>query len=160
MPAPPSTRTIMAGTVTLPLEFLSQLLSGGFSAALAATWEALGVPDCHDANSGELAGYTGRLMMVDREAGVRASAAKAFFYPVSGRPNLRLIQGTARAQLTMGGEYSSKDTGSQWCQLSGWQGKHSKHHEQPIWRSHHSSRSIGNASYSGGVGSWKPGSPG
>ena len=82
--------------------FPSQLLSGDFSASLAATWEALGVSACHDANGGKVEGYTVRPMMVDRESGVRESAAKAFFYPIADRPNLRLIQGTALNLLWTG----------------------------------------------------------
>ncbi|KAL8827643.1 MAG: hypothetical protein Q9170_006935 [Blastenia crenularia] len=73
----------------------SELLTGNLLSTLAATWEALGVSVCQDANGGKVEGYTVRPMMVDREAGLRASAATAFYYPISNRPNLSLVRGTA-----------------------------------------------------------------
>ena len=77
------------------VSYPSQLLTGNFSSTLAAIWEALGVSVCQDANGGNVEGYTVRPMMVDRESGLRASAATAFYYPITDRANLSLIQGTA-----------------------------------------------------------------
>jgi choline dehydrogenase len=77
------------------VSFPDQLLTGDLCSTLATTWEALGVKSRPDANGGKVQGYTVRPMMVDRESGVRASAATAFYYPISERPNVRLIQGTA-----------------------------------------------------------------
>lgn len=84
------------------VSYPSQLLIGNFSSTLAATWEALGVSVCQDANGGKVEGYTVRPMMVDRESGLRASAATAFYYPITDRPNLSLIRGTALNLLWIG----------------------------------------------------------
>ena len=84
------------------VSFPSQLLTGNFSSTLAATWEASGVSVCQDANGGKVEGYVVRPMMVDRESGLRASAATAFYYPISDRPNLSLIRGTALNLLWSG----------------------------------------------------------
>jgi choline dehydrogenase len=64
----------------------SQLLTGKLWTTLVATWETLGVSVCEDANGGKVEGFTVRPMMVDRESGLRASAATAFYYPISDRP--------------------------------------------------------------------------
>ena len=87
-----------------------QLLKGNFSSTLAATWEALGVSVCQDANGGKVEGYTVRPMMVDRESGLRASAATAFYYPITDRPNLSLIRGTALNLLWIGHSRGEKQT--------------------------------------------------
>ena len=50
---------------------------------------------CQYANGGKVDGFTVRPMMIDGESSCRASAATAFYYPVSGRSNLRLIRGSA-----------------------------------------------------------------
>ncbi|KAF2971284.1 hypothetical protein GQX73_g2276 [Xylaria multiplex] len=76
-----------------------QLLTGSFYSTLAATWECLGVPICQDANGGKVEGFTVRPMMIDRESSIRASAAKAFYYPIAERSNLHLIRGTALSLL-------------------------------------------------------------
>ncbi len=77
------------------VSYPNQLLQGDLSHTLAATWKTLGVSVRKDANGGIVQGYTVRPMMVDKESGARASAATAFYYPVSERSNLSLIQGTA-----------------------------------------------------------------
>lgn len=71
----------------------SQLLTGNLWSTLAATWKTLGASACEDGNGGKLEGYTVRPMMVDRESSLRASAATAFYYPISDRPNICLLQG-------------------------------------------------------------------
>lgn len=94
------------------VSYPSQRLTGDFSSTLAATWEALGVSVCQDANGGNVEGYTLRPMMVDRESGRRASAAEAIYYPVADRPNLRLIQGTALNLLWIGRAQGEKQAAS------------------------------------------------
>ncbi|KAF2117650.1 GMC oxidoreductase [Lophiotrema nucula] len=93
----------------------SQLLTGNLSPTLAATWEILGVSVCQDANGGKVEGYTVRPMMVDRESGLRASAATAFYYPISDRPNLKLMRGTALHLLWI---EHAREAGSQCIMLN------------------------------------------
>ena len=57
----------MAEAVRLQVSHPSQLLTADFSPNLAATWKALGVSVCPDANGGKVEGYTVRSMMVDKE---------------------------------------------------------------------------------------------
>lgn len=63
-------------------------------ASVAKTWEKLLISTKADANGGNVAGFTVRPMTIDRDAGVRESAAKAFYYPIESRKNLRLVRGT------------------------------------------------------------------
>lgn len=82
----------MTGDVVV--SYPTQMPTGSLSSTLAKTWESLGVSTRSDANGGRVEGYTVRPMMIDRDSGVRASAAVAFYYPVSDRKNLQLVQGT------------------------------------------------------------------
>ncbi len=87
---------------SLRVGYLFELLNGTFYRTVAQTWEAMGYPRTGDANGGSVRGFTVRPMMVDRDAGTRASAAKAFYYPVDGRPNLKLVRGVVTNVLWSG----------------------------------------------------------
>jgi choline dehydrogenase len=82
----------MTGDVAV--SYPTQTPTGTLSSNLAKTWGSLGVSNRSDANGGRVEAYTVRPMMIDRDSGVRASAAIAFYYPVSDRKNLQLVQCT------------------------------------------------------------------
>ncbi|KAI0194228.1 hypothetical protein F4808DRAFT_474860 [Astrocystis sublimbata] len=95
------------------------LLTGSFYSALASTWEALNVQKCADANGGKVRGFTVRPMMIDRDSTRRESAATAFYYPVAGRPNLRLVRGTALNLVWNEGSVGAKEVATSVRYLDG-----------------------------------------
>lgn len=106
----------------LAVSYPTQLPTGHLSSALADTWETLGVPTRSDANGGMVEGYTTRPMMIDSKSGVRASAAVAFYYPISDRKNLSLIQGTV-LNLTWGDRTEEDSLSADGCQYRDGDGK-------------------------------------
>ena len=95
--------------------YLFSLLNGSFHETVASTWSRLGYSKAVDANGGNLNGVDLWPMTVDRDANVRDSAARAFYYPIDRRPNLRIVNGTvtkmiwgpssAHGQVATGVEY-------------------------------------------------------
>jgi len=70
-----------------------------FYGIMKDTWASINVRSRIDANGGTLGGFTVRPWTVDVKRGTRESAATAFYYPVAGRPNLRVLQGTVTKLL-------------------------------------------------------------
>lgn len=68
--------------------------NASFHEIVQDTWENLGYPVNPDVNSGDTRGFDVYPMTVDREANLRWDSARAFYYPVEGRPNLKVLQGT------------------------------------------------------------------
>jgi choline dehydrogenase-like flavoprotein len=70
------------------------LLNSSLFATDKATWGVLGIPPTSDFNGGHVRGYALWQSTVDRDANVREDAARAYYYPVQGRPNLEVFLNT------------------------------------------------------------------
>lgn len=79
--------------------FLPELSNGTFYQVARDTWDALGYPKIRDVNGGSVRGFDVWPMTVDRDADVREDAARAYYWPVADRPNLKLIEGTVTRLL-------------------------------------------------------------
>ncbi|KAI1384855.1 putative GMC oxidoreductase [Hypoxylon trugodes] len=75
--------------------FPFELLNGSFHEIAQQSWESLGYPLNPDVNGGETRGFAFWPQTLDRNADIREDAARAFYYPVEQRPNLKIIKGTA-----------------------------------------------------------------
>ncbi|ROV99103.1 hypothetical protein VMCG_06609 [Cytospora schulzeri] len=62
---------------------------------LRKTWENLSYPLNPDVNSGDTRGVDVWPQTIQRDLGLRWDAARAYYYPVEGRNNLKLLKGTA-----------------------------------------------------------------
>ncbi|KAG8166266.1 hypothetical protein KVR01_004818 [Diaporthe batatas] len=69
--------------------------NGSFPGIVQTTWESLGYPLNPDVNSGDTRGFDVWPMTIDRNPDLRWDSARAYYYPVEGRANLVLFQGTA-----------------------------------------------------------------
>lgn len=107
------------GAVTTAFPF--ELLNGTFHELVQQSWENLGYPLNPDVNGGETRGFDVWPQTLNRDAGVRQDAARAYYYPVEQRPNLKIIKGTVtkitwadivesgRPLLANGVEYQTPD---------------------------------------------------
>lgn len=67
------------------------LLNGSFHTIFENTWQALDLPHNADVNGGSVRGFTIWQSTLDMAANVREDAARAYYYPVQGRPNLHVF---------------------------------------------------------------------
>ncbi|KAL7626789.1 hypothetical protein AAE478_003563 [Parahypoxylon ruwenzoriense] len=74
--------------------FPFQLDNGSLHELVQQAWENLGYPLNVDVNSGETRGFGIWPQTLDRDASIREDAARAYYYPVEQRPNLKIIKGT------------------------------------------------------------------
>lgn len=58
------------------------------------TWQNIGYSVNPDVNSGDTRGFNVNPMTVDRDEGIRWDAARAYYYPVENRANLKVLHGT------------------------------------------------------------------
>lgn len=89
--------------------FPFQLFNGSLHEVAEQTWENLGYPLNPDVNSGETRGFSIWPQTLDRDANVREDAARAYYYPVEQRPNLKIIKGTV-TKLTWADPSTNSDT--------------------------------------------------
>ncbi|KAI8962822.1 putative GMC oxidoreductase [Daldinia sp. FL1419] len=75
--------------------FPFRLINGSFYELAQQTWESLGYPLNQDVNSGETRGFGVWPQTLDRDQNIREDAARAFYYPIEKRPNLKVIKGIA-----------------------------------------------------------------
>ncbi|OTB10837.1 putative GMC oxidoreductase [Daldinia sp. EC12] len=73
--------------------FPFRLLNGSFYELVQQSWENLGYLLNPDVNSGETRGFDVWPQTLDRDANVREDAARAYYYPIEQRPNLKIIKG-------------------------------------------------------------------
>ncbi|KAI8953718.1 GMC oxidoreductase [Xylaria longipes] len=73
-----------------------QVENGSFYDSARYTCKSLGFALNQDLNSGETRGYGAYPQTLDRDANVRESSARAYYEPIDGRPNLRVIKGTVK----------------------------------------------------------------
>jgi choline dehydrogenase len=76
--------------------FLTALPNGSLHSVVEQTWSNLGLAQIRDVNGGSTRGFDVWPMTVDPDQNLRWDAARAFYWPVSGRQNLKLVKGTAR----------------------------------------------------------------
>ncbi|KAI1213531.1 putative GMC oxidoreductase [Annulohypoxylon truncatum] len=74
--------------------FPFELLNGSFHELAREAWQKLGYPLNPDVNSGETRGFDVWPQTLDRDADIREDAARAYYYPIEQRPNLKIIKGT------------------------------------------------------------------
>lgn len=79
----------------LHVGFRYSLPNGSFYPITRETWANLGYSDIPDVNAGNTRGFDVYPMTIDRDTDLRWDAARAYYYPVEGRTNLHIIQGTA-----------------------------------------------------------------
>lgn len=75
----------------LNVGYAYDLINGSIQAEVAASWKAVGVKHNRDINGGFMDGYTVAQSTLDREENVREDAARAYYYPVEKRGNLKLF---------------------------------------------------------------------
>ncbi|KAI2468587.1 putative GMC oxidoreductase [Annulohypoxylon bovei var. microspora] len=75
--------------------FPFELLNGTFYNLAQEAWQTLGYPLNLDFNSGVTRGFGVWPQTLDRDANIREDAARAYYYPIEQRPNLKIIKGTA-----------------------------------------------------------------
>ncbi|KUI56210.1 Glucose oxidase [Cytospora mali] len=71
------------------------LANGSFHGVVQDTWGNMGYPENSDVNSGVTRGFDVWPQTIDRDLDLRWDAARAYFYPVEDRANLRILRGTA-----------------------------------------------------------------
>ncbi|KAF4201756.1 hypothetical protein CNMCM8927_001085 [Aspergillus lentulus] len=79
--------------------FSMELSTAGFWERVRDAWGRLGVRWNKDPNEGSVEGVSVWPQTIDCQEDVRCSSAKAFYYPVDGRENLRVVRGTVRRIL-------------------------------------------------------------
>jgi choline dehydrogenase len=87
------------------------LVNGPFAPPIIQTWESLSLPHNPDLNSGDVRGFSMGPQTLDAELGIRWDSARAYYYPVENRPNLKILKGTVKritwAPTRKGGRSSS-----------------------------------------------------
>ncbi|OTA80807.1 putative GMC oxidoreductase [Hypoxylon sp. CO27-5] len=89
--------------------FPFELFNGSLYTLAQQAWENLGYPLNPDVNSGETRGFDIWPQTLDRDADIREDAARAYYYPVEQRPNLKIIRGTV-TKLTWANSTRNNDT--------------------------------------------------
>ncbi|CZR66327.1 related to alcohol oxidase [Phialocephala subalpina] len=82
------------------------LLNGSFHTIVEDTWEALDLPHNEDVNGGSVRGFTIWQSTLDMVANIREDAARAYYHPIQGRPNLHIFLNTSANRIVwkkMGG---------------------------------------------------------
>ncbi|KAI1457785.1 putative GMC oxidoreductase [Annulohypoxylon moriforme] len=79
--------------------FPYELINGSLYSLAEDSWDKLGYSLNPDVNSGETRGFSLWPQTLDRDADIREDAARAYYYPVEKRSNLKIIKGTV-AKLT------------------------------------------------------------
>jgi choline dehydrogenase len=76
--------------------YVYELENSTFHEKLQQSFEAQGLPMNQDLDDGETRGFASYPQTIDRDANVRQDAARAYYYPVEDRQNLRIINGTVK----------------------------------------------------------------
>ena len=72
------------------------LVNGSFAPRVIQTWEGLSLPHNPDLNSGGVRGFSMGPQTLDPELNIRWDAARAYYYPIEERPNLKIVKGTVK----------------------------------------------------------------
>lgn len=76
-----------------------QLINGSLYGQVEQAWGSLGIPPNPDANGGSVRGFIVWQSTLDRDANVREDAARAYYYPIEGRSNLRVFLNTTANRI-------------------------------------------------------------
>ncbi|KAI0013576.1 putative GMC oxidoreductase [Xylariaceae sp. FL0662B] len=116
--SPPTAAQVAAGATYNPdyhgesgmlkTGFPFRLLNGTFHEMAQQAWHNLGYPLNPDVNGGDVHGFDIWPQTLDRDANVREDAARAYYYPIENRPNLKIIKGTV-TRLTWANSASSEN---------------------------------------------------
>lgn len=74
-------------------------INGSFVDDVETAWSTLDISHTPDANGGHVRGFTVAPQTLDRDANVREDAARAYYYPVAARPNLRVLLNTTVSRI-------------------------------------------------------------
>jgi choline dehydrogenase-like flavoprotein len=91
----------------LAVSWPTEMVGNNFSSMLNATFKAMDLPWNRDANSGSMRGYNVFPKTFDRALDVREDAARAYYYPFAGRPNLDIYLNSFAQRLTWSDNNSS-----------------------------------------------------
>lgn len=72
------------------------LRNGSSAPPVIQTWEGLSLPHNPDLNSGDVRGFSMGPQTLDPGLDMRWDAARAYYYPVEDRPNLKIVKGTVK----------------------------------------------------------------
>jgi len=84
----------------LSVSWPNMMVGDNFSSILNATFKSLGLPWNGDANNGQMRGYNVFPKTFDRFEDKREDAARAYYYPVSERPNLDVYLNASARRMT------------------------------------------------------------
>ncbi|KAM0128521.1 hypothetical protein ACHAPC_003032 [Botrytis cinerea] len=87
----------------LKVGYAYDLNNGTLFSQVGSAWESLGVKRSRDVNGGNVTGYMAGPSTLDREKNVREDAARAYYYPVQGRPNLHVFLNTTARRIAWAG---------------------------------------------------------
>ncbi|KAI5926445.1 glucose oxidase [Camillea tinctor] len=85
------------------------LINGSLHETVQKSWESLGYPLNRDVNSGDVRGFSVWPQTLDRDANIRDDAARAYYYHIEDRPNLKIINGTVTKIIWANTTVSSTD---------------------------------------------------
>jgi choline dehydrogenase-like flavoprotein len=80
------------------------MTNGSVLPILDETFSELGVPYNRDINGGNMVGLTSHPNTIDRDANIREDAARAYFWPVENRSNLKIISNTHAKKIVWGND--------------------------------------------------------
>jgi choline dehydrogenase-like flavoprotein len=83
----------------IDVSFNPTLLGGDIHSIINQTWNNLGLPWRREVNGGKLRGFTIWPQTLDSTADVRQDAARVYYFPISGRPNLALYLNTTASKI-------------------------------------------------------------
>ncbi|KAJ4304644.1 hypothetical protein N0V90_000170 [Kalmusia sp. IMI 367209] len=73
--------------------YTPELRNGSFSSPVLGAWNEIGLPHNPDLNSGVLRGFGMGPQTLDVETMTRWDAARAYYLPIEGRPNVEILRG-------------------------------------------------------------------
>jgi choline dehydrogenase-like flavoprotein len=83
-----------------PVSWPNEMVGDNFSSILNETFKSMDLPWNGDANSGQMRGYNVFPKTFDRFEDKREDAARAYYYPVSERPNLDVYLNATAQRMT------------------------------------------------------------
>ncbi|KAF5877852.1 putative glucose oxidase protein [Botrytis fragariae] len=94
----------------LKVGYAYDLNNGTLFSQVGRAWESLGVKRSRDINGGNVTGHMVGPSTLDREKNVREDAARAYYYPVQGRPNLHVFLNTTARRIAWAGNLGATYT--------------------------------------------------
>ncbi|TID19096.1 glucose oxidase [Venturia nashicola] len=84
----------------LAVSWPTDMIGNNFSSVLNASFNAIGLPWNGEANGGYMRGFNVFTKTHDRDLNVREDAARAYYYPISSRPNLHVYLNSTAQHIT------------------------------------------------------------